>query len=99
VEITDVFVTNKEVAGKTLAELSQRPSAHGVFLRKITRNMIELPILSGTEIYRGDILTLVGSKSGVDAAAKDLGYAIGRPRPPTSPSSAPASLLAAWLAP
>lgn len=38
VEMTDILVTNKEVAGKTLAELSQRPSAHGVFLRKITRN-------------------------------------------------------------
>jgi putative transport protein len=75
VEMTDVLVTNKQVAGKTLAELSERPSAHGVFLRKITRNMVELPILPGTEINRGDILTLVGSKSGVDAAAKDLGYA------------------------
>jgi putative transport protein len=75
VEMTDVLVTNKEVAGKTLAELSQRPSAHGVFLRKIMRNMVELPILPGTEINRGDILTLVGSRSGVDAAANDLGYA------------------------
>jgi putative transport protein len=75
VEACDVLVTNKEVAGKTLAALSKRPVAHGVFLRKITRNMIELPILPGTEIQRGDILTLVGSKSGMDAAVKDLGYA------------------------
>jgi putative transport protein len=75
VEACDVLVTNKEVAGKTLAALSKRPIAHGVFLRKITRNMIELPILPGTEIQRGDILTLVGSKSGMDAAVKDLGYA------------------------
>ena len=74
VESGDVFVTNKLVAGKTLAELATRPAAHGVFLRKITRNMIELPILPGTEIHRGDILTLVGSPTAVDAVAKDLGY-------------------------
>ena len=75
VEIVDVLVTNKKIAGKTLAELSARPTARGVFLRKITRNMIELPILPGTDIHRGDILTLVGTRSGVEAAAKDLGYA------------------------
>ncbi|MBR0818033.1 aspartate-alanine antiporter [Bradyrhizobium liaoningense] len=75
VEVTDVLVTNRDVSHKSLAELSGRPAAHGVFLRKITRNMVELPILPGTQIHRGDILTLVGSRSGVDAAAKDLGYA------------------------
>jgi putative transport protein len=58
-----------------LAELSKRPVAHGVFLRKITRSMVELPILPGTTIERGDVLTLVGSVSSVAAAAKDLGYA------------------------
>lgn len=75
VESCDVLVTSKEVAGKTLAELAKRPAAHGVFLRKITRNMVELPILPGTEINRGDILTVVGTKAGVDAVAKDIGYA------------------------
>jgi putative transport protein len=75
VETVDVFVTNKALSGQTLAELSKRPFAHGVFLRKIMRHMVELPILPGTEVQRGDILTLVGSKTGVDAAAKDLGYA------------------------
>ena len=39
------FVTNKEISGRTLAELSTRPSARGVYLRKITRNMVEIPIL------------------------------------------------------
>jgi putative transport protein len=75
VEAVDVFVTSKALSGQTLAELSKRPFAHGVFLRKIMRNMVELPILPGTEVLRGDILTLVGSKSGTDAAAKELGYA------------------------
>ncbi len=75
VESCDVLVTNREVDGKSLAELAKRPAAHGVFLRKITRNMVEIPILAGTEIHRGDILTVVGTKAGVDTVAKDVGYA------------------------
>ena len=75
VEACDVLVTSKEVSGKTLAELAKRPAAHGVFLHKITRNMVEIPILPGTEINRGDILTVVGTKAGVESLAKDIGYA------------------------
>ena len=62
VEGVDVLVTNKEVDGKTLAELAQRPEARGVFLRKITRGATatDIPILPGTEVNRGDLLTLVG---------------------------------------
>ena len=37
IEGVDVYVTNKAVDGKTLAELAQLPAARGVFLRKITR--------------------------------------------------------------
>jgi putative transport protein len=49
-------VTNKEVDGKTLAELAQMPAARGVFLRKITRGATatDIPILPNTEINRGD---------------------------------------------
>ena len=74
-EAVDVFVTNKAVNGKTLRELSDQPFARGVYLRKITRNQIEIPILPGTEVLRGDILSLVGSQRHVEAAIKDLGYA------------------------
>ncbi len=75
VEAVDILVTNKAVAGKTLQELAQSPAAHGVFLRKISRNMVELPILPGTQIDRGDILNLVGSTASIAAAEKWLGYA------------------------
>src|SRR5262249_1112550 len=37
IEGIDIYVTTKDVDGKTLAELANRPSARGVFLRKITR--------------------------------------------------------------
>ncbi len=75
VEGVDVYVTNKEVGGKTLAELALRPSARGVFLRKITRGAVatSIPILPNTKIFRGDILTLVGRTQETSAAIKDLG--------------------------
>ena len=75
VEGVDVLVTSKAVDGKTLAELAQRPSARGVFLRKITRGATatNIPVLPNTTVHRGDILTLVGRTQDTTAAAKDLG--------------------------
>lgn len=75
VEACDVLVTNKAMVGKTLADLGRMPFAHSIYVRKIIRNMIELPLLPGTEIHRGDILSVVGSKPGVAAAAEAIGYA------------------------
>jgi len=77
VEGVDVLVTNKEVDSKTLAELAARPAARGVFLRKITRGATatDIPILPGTEINRGDLLTLVGRTEDIAAATKMLGVA------------------------
>ena len=77
VEGVDVYVTNKLVDGKTLAELAQRPGARGVFLRKITRGATAttIPVLPNTKIQRGDILTLVGRTQDTSAAAKMLGVA------------------------
>jgi putative transport protein len=73
----DVFVTNKSVDGKTLAEVAKLPEARGVFLRKITRGATAttIPILPNTQIHRGDILTLVGRTQDTNAATKLLGVA------------------------
>ena len=75
IEGVDVYVTSKSVDGKTLAELAQRPTSRGVFLRKITRGAVAttIPILPNTKIYRGDIVTIVGRTQDTSAAAKDLG--------------------------
>jgi putative transport protein len=75
VEGVDIYVTNKEVDGKTLAELSTMPMARGVFLRKILRGAVatSIPILPNTKIFRGDIVTLVGRTQDTTAAAKTLG--------------------------
>lgn len=77
IEGVDVYVTSKEVDGKTLAELATSPSARGVFLRKITRGAVatSIPILADTKINRGDILTLVGRSQDITAATKMLGVA------------------------
>jgi putative transport protein len=74
-ETLDVVLTNKSLAGKTLAELAALEGARGVFLRKLIRAGQEMPFTPGTTIDRGDVLTLAGAKRDVDRAAKDLGYA------------------------
>lgn len=73
----DVYVTSKEVDGKTLAELARRRGARGIFLRKITRGATAttIPILPSTQIHRGDILTLVGRTQDISAGTKLLGIA------------------------
>ena len=75
VEGVDVYVTSKEVDGKTLAELATLPVARSVFLSKIVRGAVatSIPILPNTKIYRGDILTLVGRTQDTSAAAKVIG--------------------------
>src|ERR1700740_2483606 len=52
IEGVDVYVTSKEVDGKTLQKLATAPWARGVFLRKITRGAIatEIPILPNTKL-------------------------------------------------
>jgi putative transport protein len=73
--LVDVFVRNKSVNGRTLRELADQPEMRGIYLRKITRNMVEIPILPGTEILRGDILTIAGSVTHVNTATATLGVA------------------------
>lgn len=74
VTMVDVFVRSKAVHRNTLRELADLPATRGIYLRKITRNMIEIPILPETEILRGDILTIAGSTRHVDDAAARLGH-------------------------
>ena len=75
IEGIDIYVTNKEVDGKTLAELAQLPAARGVFLRRITRGAVatSIPILPNTKVYRGDILDVVGRTEDTAAVTKLLG--------------------------
>jgi putative transport protein len=73
--LVDVFVRSKAVNGLTLREVADLPETRGIYLRKITRNMIEIPVLPETEVLRGDILTIAGSVRHVEAAVALLGHA------------------------
>jgi putative transport protein len=75
IEGVDVYVTEKAVDGKTLAELARSPWARGIFLRRITRGATAttIPILPSTTIQRGDILNLVGRTQDTGVATKMLG--------------------------
>lgn len=71
----DVFVSRKNVIGKSLGELATWANAHGVFLRSIKRGLtgLEIPILATTTLHRGDVITLFGLDKNVRRAAKDVG--------------------------
>jgi len=75
-EGVDVYVTSKEVDGKTLRELGKRDTARGVFIRRIKRGPTEtqIPILPNTTVQRGDVITVVGRTQDINAAAKIIGY-------------------------
>ncbi|MCP8937924.1 aspartate-alanine antiporter [Alsobacter sp. SYSU M60028] len=74
VESLDVVVTHRSVAGKTLADLAGRDFARGVFLSRIMRSGVEMPIAPGAVVDRGDVLRLIGALPDVERAAKALGY-------------------------
>ena len=79
VEFLDVVLTNKRLAGKTLAEIALsdpwRTKFRGVFLRRLTRSGAEMPITPMTQVDRGDLLRLVGANRDVERAAAAIGYA------------------------
>jgi putative transport protein len=77
-ELLDVVLTNKALAGKTLKEIAESEVGsllRGVFPRKILRAGQEMPIAAGTQVDRGDVFQIVGSKRNVERVAQLLGYA------------------------
>ncbi len=78
IQILDVVITNKKIAGKTLKEIrdsEEGRGARGVFLRKLIRAGQEMPFNPGLKVDRGDVLQVVGSTRDVERAASELGYA------------------------
>ena len=77
VESVDLVVTNKDVNGQTLIDLSKADFARGVYLSKITRGAtsVDVPILAQTTVHRGDILKLSGTKTHIARIEKAIGYA------------------------
>jgi len=81
VEAVDILVTSKSVDGRKLIDLSldlsQEPFARGVYLNAIRRGSagVEVPVLAQTELHRGDILRVTGTKTHTDRVVAALGYA------------------------
>jgi putative transport protein len=78
IAILDVVVTSKAIAGLTLGELVEnqlRDGARGVFLRKIIRAGVSMPVTVDLRLNRGDTLTLVGIRHDVERVAPVIGYA------------------------
>ena len=74
-ERVDVFVTNTEISGKTLSDLSESPFAQGIYLRRVVRNKVDLPISAQLTLQRGDIVTLAGGQRHIEDAVRTLGVA------------------------
>lgn len=76
VESIDVLVTSKAADGKTLLELSKTSVARGVYVMRLRRGSmgVDVPVRGQTQLHRGDIMTLSGSKKHVEAAIKELGF-------------------------
>ena len=82
VERVDVVLTRREVHGQSVAQLREQvgpEQGRGVYIAAVTRLETRIPALPGTELNRGDVLTLVGAKADVARGARQLGYVL----PPT----------------
>jgi putative transport protein len=69
----DIFVSSRDLAGRTLEEIGRDDLVHSVFLRKIKRGTEEVPVGTRTVVERGDVLSVVGSESAVERVAKQIG--------------------------
>ena len=74
-DVVDVVVTSAALDGRTLEEIGREDAARGVFLRRITRGGQPLGILPGLQVFRGDVLTIVGPAANVARAIELIGVA------------------------
>src|SRR5215510_12087108 len=76
-EVLDVYVTARDLHGLTLADIVDRlgDTARGVFLRALTRRGQDVPVTPGTQIYVGDVMTLVA----LNEALKRVVPRVGQP--------------------
>ncbi|MEU8762057.1 aspartate-alanine antiporter [Streptomyces sp. NPDC048659] len=76
---TQVSLTDKAVEGKSLDKLTtEHPeiSGGGVYVTDVLRNDQHLPATPETVVHRGDVLTLVGSRSGLGKLASKVGAVV-----------------------
>ena len=72
-----MVLTRKEAFGVTVRQLRRTGSKNrhrGVFISDIRRLNARIPVLPGTKLQHGDVLTLFGTQAATARAAKELGY-------------------------
>ncbi len=82
IEKIPVMVASKYMVGATVADFRESPHTKGVAIDSIKRGNVEIPVLASTRLQRGDMLTISGQVSDVNAAATYIGY----PDKPTTAS-------------
>ncbi|MFT4510437.1 aspartate-alanine antiporter [Caballeronia sp. 15711] len=78
-DTVDVMLTRREVHGLTVAQVRDRATpadSHGIYISAVTRLDSMIPALPGTELHRGDVLTLIGAAEDVQRGVAKLGYVV-----------------------
>ncbi len=76
---TQVSLTDKAAAGKSIDALTKEHpefSSGGVYVTDVLRNEQHLPATPETVVQRGDVLTLVGARSGLGKLAAKVGATV-----------------------
>lgn len=77
IQVRQVLVTNKKVAGKEIADLRIR-SKYNVNITRVHRAGIELVAIPGFRLQLGDKLTCVGDELSIGNVASELGNSLKR---------------------
>ena len=77
IETVNVVITNKNMNGQRLGLLAEAEYARGIYINNIHRGSmnVEIPLLSETDIFRGDIINITGSRRNIDKLIGEIGYA------------------------
>lgn len=77
VESVDVFITSKKANNKTLLEIASQSTARGVYVTRIRRGSmgVDIPVYAQTQVQRGDIVTITGTKKHLDNIVNEFGFA------------------------
>ncbi|MCA1300562.1 aspartate-alanine antiporter [Stappia indica] len=77
VEGVDVLITSKVLDGRDLISIAKDPASRGVYLNSIKRGSmsVNIPVMPKTQIQRGDIVRVTGSKDNVERFIKEFGFA------------------------
>lgn len=74
VERVGVAVTNGAMDGRTVSDLRSTTFGRGVFVERLTRAGVAVPLTPETEVHRGDELAVIGLQPEVERAGKEIGF-------------------------